>query len=661
MITLLNKPIYIGKLKIKNKYVMPPMNTNFSDENGSVTAQMADYYVRRAKGGVGLIIVEAASIVPDIINHGVQPLLHEEKYIPAWANLVEKIKRYGAKVSIEIAHYGSEGMIGPKVSASDVSSISKNVKPLTIAQIDEIVEQFAEAVKNAKKAGFDTVTIHAAHGYLLAQFLSPLYNKREDEYGGALENRMRILLRIIDKCKAVVGESFPIMVRYSADEFIEGGRGIKESVSIAKMLEAAGVAALDISAGVPSSYGFCMPPNGMPGLYGFLVPYAKKIKRAVGIPVICVSGIRTPEQAEQIIKNEYADMVALGRTLIADPDFCNKAIGGNEESIRECLSCQYCLETLNSGRSLRCTVNAQAGREYEFKDITKAIKTKKVAVIGAGPAGMEAARVAALRGHVVTLYEKSAKLGGTMNAAAVPPNKEKIGALVEWYKKQLKDLGVYIKLNNEFDSLSAKKLKIDTLIMACGAQYAKFVKGCEKKNVMTATQALMNPEKVGNKIMIIGGGVSGCETAEYFMDDCTQIDILGVKDMTGTINYTAKAKKTQKRRDITIIEMMDDICMDMEPTSRPLMKIRLKESGVNIYTKTKAVCINDESVSVVDLNSGEESVIETDSVILSSGLVPKQIARYDEGCCETYLIGDCNHPGRISDAVYSGYYTAREI
>ena len=656
--TLLSNPIKIGRLKIKNRYVMPPMNTNFSNENGSITEQMTEYYVRRAQGGVGLIIVEAASVVSDIINHGVQPLLHDEKYIPAWANMVEKIKRYGAKVSVEIAHYGSEGAIGPKVSASDVSSISNDVRPLTIDEIDVIVDQFVATVMNAKTAGFDAVTLHAAHGYGLAQFLSPLYNKRTDEYGGSLENRMRILLRIIEKCRAKVGKNYPIMVRFSVDEFIAGGRELEESIEIAKMLEKAGVDAIDVSAGVPSTYVFGIPPYSMPGRYGFLVSQTKEIKRAVNVPVICVSGIRTPQQAEEIISNGDADMIALGRTLIADPDFCNKAFNGQDEDIRQCLSCQYCLDTLNSGRSLRCTVNPEAGREYEFDVIEKAHIKKKVAVVGAGPAGMEAARVAALRGHEVTLYDNKARLGGTLTAASVPPNKEKIGQLIQWYKKQLSDLKVQVKLDTEINS---QVKKTDTLVLACGASYAKMVQGCDKKIVISATEALNNPEKVGDKIVIIGGGVSGSEVAEYFAGEQVKIDILRAKDFSGELEYKTQVNPNEPKKDITIIEMLGDICNDMDDFNRPIMKITLKENGVKIMTNTKALCINDQSVSVVNMETDEVRELEADTVVLSSGLISNKIESIDGSGCETYWIGDCNQPGKISDAIYSGYYTSRMI
>ncbi len=431
---MLTKPLQIKKLHLRNRMVMPPMNTNFSDINGAVTPQMSEYYVRRARGGTGLIVVEAASVVPDVKNHGVQPMLYDKKFVPGWHNMVERIHRFGAKASVEIVHYGSEGAIGPKVSSSNICSDSKaDVTPLSVRDIRGIQNCFIQTASNAKAAEFDAVTLHAAHGYLIAQFLSPLYNKRSDEYGGSLENRCRFLLQIVEGYKDALGPDYPIMVRISGDEYVGGGLTVKDTKQIAIWLQQAGISAIDVSGGIPLTYLFSIAPYNFPGLHGFMVKSAREIKSVVSIPVIVAGGIRDAELAEKILQEGSADLVALGRAQIADPDFCNKVVRGQYGDIRMCLSCQECLNSLDSGRSLRCAVNPEAGREWESKSIARAEKPKKVVIVGAGPAGMEAARVAALRGHSVVLMDKASQVGGTLNRrlfAALQGQTQELGELV---------------------------------------------------------------------------------------------------------------------------------------------------------------------------------------------------------------------------------------
>ena len=658
----LGTPINIGKLKVKNRMVMPPMNTSYSNENGAVSPQMTEYYVRRAKGGVGMIVVEAVAVVPQPRNHRVQPMIGDEKYIPGWAVLVEKIHRYGTKVAVEINHYGSEGEYGDRVSASDISRhLGEPVKPLGVSEIKEIVEQFAIAVNNAKLAGFDAVTLHGAHGYLIAQFLSPIYNKRTDSYGGSLDNRMRFLLEIIERSKEMAGDEYPIMVRISADEFIVNGREIEESKQIAVLLEKAGVAAIDVSAGVPAGYIYTIQPYSLPGQEGILIPYAKAIKEVVDIPVICAGGIRDPLFAEKILSDGNADMVALGRTLFADPDFCKKALNGDHENIRKCLSCQHCVTTLSKNNGVYCALNPEAGREYEFGEIVPAAKRKKVFVAGGGPAGMEAARIAALRGHDVSLFEKASELGGTLIAATIPPNKGRIRALIEWYKKQLEDLHINIQLNSILTNEILEKNKPDIVISAVGSEDSHRIPGWDNKNVLTVSDALINSEKVGQKVVIIGGGVSGCEAAEYFTNNRVELLFTKIKDLSGEILYTKKVNEESKTKDITILEMIDGICTDMDEHNRMIMLPTLNENGVKIYTSRMVKEISDNKVVVTNMQTCKEEIYQADTVLLACGLVPRQLDCMIPKTVEKYDIGDCSKPGKIVNAIYQAYHTAREI
>lgn len=654
----MHTPIRIGGMQIKNRFVMPPMNTNYSSETGCLTPQMEQYYLRRARGGVGLMVLEAVSVCPESKNHGVQPMLYDEKFVPAWSNLIERIQSFGTKVSIEIAHFGSEATLAPRVSASERTRFpGVAVKSLSIEEIQAVQAQFVRTIANAKMAGADAVTLHGAHGYLIAEFLSPLYNQRSDVYGGSLENRMRFLLELIAAAKKEVGARYPIMVRYSVDEFAVGGRTVDESVEIAKYLERAGVAAVDLSAGIPNSYIFTNPPNGLGDTSCLLVEKAAQVKRAVSIPVICANTIRYPGEIDRILGEGKADMVALGRPLLADPDFPKKALAGKGEDIRPCLSCQHCFRTLDSGRSLRCAVNPETGREYMYGEITPK-KPLRIAVLGGGPAGCEAARVAALQGHGVTLYERSATLGGSLNAAAIPPNKEKIAKLVAWYARQLDQLGVTVCLNTE-----AKREELqafDRVIAATGASYARFIEGSTGENVLTAVQALNEPERVGKKIVIIGGGATGCETAEFFAGEHISLRFTGVDGIDGALLYETQVDETKPvRHSITVVELMGGYAEDMDDFNRAVMHAALPEKGVHILTGTRIKCIRADGAVAISPD-GSECFLPADTVILAAGLsanVPQEALHEKPLLC----VGDSAKPGRIGDATYSAYAAMREL
>ena len=413
------------------------MNTNLTSEEGYVTPELEEYYVRRAEGGVDMVVLEAATIDANSRNHPGQPVLFDRKHVAGWAHLTERLNRYDVRVSVELVHYGSEASIPPRESPSATSKYTDDPgEVLSVERIHAIQEQFAYSAKPAKQCGMDAITLRGCHGYLIAELLSPAFNKRTDEYGGNLENRCRFLTETIALCRAEVGPFFPILVRFSADEFLKDGLDMEQAVEIAKLLEANGVDAIDISAGQPSAYLMTTPPNCLAQGRGLLVPYSAAIRKAVKVPVFTAIGIRDPEEIESILENGCADMVVLGRSQLADPDYVRKVAEGRPEQIRHCMSCEFCLDTLDDDRRICCAVNPETGREREFHGIPRAETKKKVVLIG----GMEAARVAALRGHDVTLFERRAELGGTRNAAKIPPHKEMIGRLVEWYKLQLREL-----------------------------------------------------------------------------------------------------------------------------------------------------------------------------------------------------------------------------
>lgn len=652
----MSTPIRIGTMLLKNRFVMPPMNTNYSDSNGCLTPQMERYYIRRAQGGVGFMVLEAVSVSPDTRNHGVQPMLWDEKFVPAWSNLIETIQSYGTKVSIEIAHFGSEATLPPRMSSSDVSRFpNAGVEVMSLERIREVQRAFVHTIANARMAGADAVTLHGAHGYLIAEFLSPLYNHRTDAYGGSLENRARFVTEIIEAVHREIDPRYPVIVRYSVDEYVTGGRTVEESAALAKLLEAAGAAAVDLSAGVPNTYTFTNPPNGLGDTACMLIDKAAQVKKAVKVPVICANTIRYPDEIKAILAAGKVDLVALARPLLADPDFPKKAMAGQDADIRPCLSCQHCFRTLDSGRSLRCAVNPETGREYLFGPIQKQTPLK-VLVLGGGAAGMEAARVAALEGHSVTLAEAGPTLGGSLVAASIPPNKGKIGKLVEWYCRQLENLGVTVLFDTPASDELVRKLAPDRVLLACGAQYMRRIPGSEGQNVLTAVEALTQPERVGKNVVIIGGGASGCESADFFAGERIALHWLGKEGVAGPLRYEKSVDETKNNgRSVTIVEMLPEIASDMDEFNKELMRVTLHEKGVTALTGTRVIEIGPNSVRVA---AGErETTLPADTVLLAAGLVPKEPALN----CRCIPIGDSSKPGRIADASFSAYSAARRL
>lgn len=660
---MLFQPIRIGSMKLKNRMVFPPMNTNYSNENGAPLELMMDYYARRAKGGAALITVESTTIDPTSRNHGAQSQLSSTASIPLWSKLVDKIHRYGAKASIELNHFGADGTVssgGQEPSSSNVTCRGPEfeVHEMSISEIHAMQKQYVDAVVNAQSAGFDAVTFHAAHGNIMPEFFSTLYNKRTDWYGGSFENRVRFAREIVEQTRAAVGPKFPLIMRISGDEYIEGGRTIEETVEVCKVMEKAGIDAFDISGGITGTYLFSISPYNLPGLKGFMMPSAKAVKEAVSVPVIGAGGVRDPEYAEELLQDGYADLISLGRSFIADPDFGIKAMEKRSEDIRPCLTCGNCLAEICKDRILTCTVNPEVGREDDFKEIKKAETSKKVLVVGGGASGLEAARVSALRGHQVTLIEKNSELGGSMAAAGIPPHKEKIAELVRWYEKTITDLGVEIKKNCPYQKEMSDQY--DVVFTAVGADYMRVIPGSKGKSVMTAVEALNAPEKVGEKVVIIGGGATGCETAEFFGAQEYEIYLNRMKNFSGDLDMTVTRNPDFHNKDVTIVEMMPELGAEMEEFSRKVLLETLKANGVKTMVNTKVWNIEDNVVRVVDKNRGDVIELQADTVILAGGLRSNEIETSSKNG-KVYMIGDANEPGRIINALFRAYCVAREI
>jgi len=510
-------------------------------------------------------------------------------------------------------------------------------RALTTEEIEGLIGKYVLGAIITRAAGFDAVEIQGGHGYLITQFMSPYSNKRTDEYGGDFEGRMKFPLRIVEGVRAAVGPDFPIIFRLSADEYIEGGLTLEDNKLIAQRLESAGVDALSVVASIyesPPWYTRIYPTMGMP--MGCNVPLAQEIKKVVDIPIIVAGKLGDPVLAEEVLRDGKADLIAMGRPLLADPEIPKKAAEGRLDDICPCLYCnEACAGNLSRMWHIGCQVNAALGREREYV-IKPAEKIKRVLIIGGGPGGMEAARVAALRGHDVTLFEKEEKLGGQLIPASIPQFKQPIKDQIEYLKNQIKKLGVNIELGREATPGLVRELKPDAVILATGANpLIPDIPGVGLEKVATASDILLGKRDAGEKVVIIGGGEVGSELAWFL---------------------------AEKGKRVTIVEMLYGVAMDMNLFSRFYLLNRLDELGVEILIGATAKEITGEGVVAVDMG-GDRRVIEADTVILAVGFRSNSelAERLSGEVPELYTIGDCVKPGKILGAIHGGARVARQI
>jgi len=637
------EPIPIGPMKVKNRFVMSPMVTNYADSDGAVNERFRAYHQTRAKGGVGLITVEATYVHPGGKGFQNQLGIYKDELIPGLKSLTEAVHGCGAKIAVQLYHAGRQTtskVTGMSVVApSPIPCPVKQEMPreLSLDEITELVEAFGQAARRAKEAGFDAVEIHGAHGYLLNQFLSPYSNKRTDEYGGAFENRMRFPLEVVQKVREEVGEDLAVVYRMSAEEYVPGGLTLEDTRVFARKLVEAGIDALHISGGVYESSAMIIQPAAIP--QGCFVENAAAIKEAINgeVPVIVVGRIKDPVMAEQILREGKADLVAMGRALLADPELPKKVSEGKVEEIRKCIGCnQGCIDRLFQDLDITCLANALTGYETEFDIETPAEKKKKVLVIGGGPGGLEAARVAALRGHEVVIYEKQAKLGGQMRIAAVPPHKEEINDLTDFLINQVKKSDIVIEMGREADERKVQEIRPDAVIVATGSKpIIPEIPGIDQEKVVTAHEVLMGLVSVGEKVVIIGGGLVGCETAEFLADQGKQV---------------------------TVVEMLDDIAIDVGSLNRALLLDRMAEKKIAVLTKSKVREITADGL-VIEKEEGTEEITGIDTVVVAVGSRPRNnLLKSLEGQdIPVYAIGDCVKPRKIIEAIHEGFRRAYSL
>ena len=676
------EPIKIGNIEIKNRLAMSAMDLGFTSD-GFINKRFIDFYVERARGGVGIIVV--GGCYPEMNGKVWKSIigLDKDEFIPGLKKLTDTIHKYDVKVAAQLLHGGrSASSFFTKmrpVSASSLAHVNIKQAPhaLTIPEIKKVIEGFVNATVRVKKAGFDAVEIHGGMGYLINQFLTRATNRRKDRYGGSLKNRINFAKEIVIATKEKVGKKYPVIFRLSGDDFINDGLKIDESIEIAKELEKAGVDAFNVSPGWHESRTPIMLMAIPRTSYIFL---SEKIKDNVNVPVIGSVRINDLALAEEILDNGQSDMISIGRPLIADPELPKKYKKKQFDDIRRCIACnQGCFDSLLNFKSISCFYNVRVGREREYK-IKKAVKRKKVMVIGGGPGGMEAARVAALRGHEVYLYEKTDVLGGQLRYAYIPPGREEIENAVTFLENQIKKLDVKIQLRKKADLSTIKKVKPDAVIAAVGGRpIVPPIPGIKEENVVVAEEIFNNKVKIGNEVVIIGGGTIGCEIALHIAKmGAMKPDVACFLLKNNVINGNEVVELMSRgKRSITILEMKNKIGGGFGISTRWIILKQVKDAGVNSITgvkvkefkkinKPKASSnsknINDK-IRIIYEKDKKDNYILADTIVIAAGYKPNQdiIKKLDGKIDELYKIGDCVSVRTALEAIHEGFEVGLKI
>ena len=639
-------PIKIGETTVKNRIFMPPLSTNLADK-GYVTDELVEHYKARAKGGVGLFVTEVVTVEPTYCYLPGDMCIYDDSFIPGWKKLADGVHEYGAKILPQLFHPahvafplpGTPQLIAP----SNVGPYYAKAAPraVTKEELKVIIRQFGEAAKRAQIAGADGVEIHAAHAHgLLGGFLSPLYNKRTDEYGGDIDHRLRLTLEVIEEVRRVCGKNFIIDVRISGSEYTDGGLNLNDMIYVAKQLEKAGVDFLHVSGGTTIARGSSIPAPGTP--MGSHAATAAEIKKYVSIPVATVGRITEPWIAEELIANGKADICMIGRANLCDPEFANKVAAEKADDIRPCIGCLRCLNGIMFGKRVACTVNPSFELENE-DTLAPAAEKKNVLVIGSGPAGMEAAFVAAKRGHHVVLCEKDAELGGLMRIAAVPIAKQDLTRLIQYMARRLEGAGVEVRLNCAVDQAMLEgEFKGYEVIAGAGAQPIVVPAFTGFKQWMTADDVLAGRAFPGRKIVVIGGGSVGCETADYLAPL--------VNDLY------------PRNREITLLEMAPGVMASESGPGRSLLVQRMMAKGVQMICGAKVEKVDESSIWYTK-DGQQHCIADADTLVLAMGYKadPALEEMLKAAGASYHLIGDANKVGTIKDAIGAGYETAKAL
>ena len=634
------QPINIGPMTVKNRFVVPPMGNNFANTDGSMSEQSVAYYRERAKGGFGLITIEATVVHKGAKGGPRKPCLYDDSTIESFRKVVDACHAEGAKVSVQLQNAGPEGNAknagAPIEAATSIPADCGRDTPkeVTTEEVYELVKGYGLAAKRAMEAGVDAVEIHMAHGYLVSTFLSPRTNKRLDEFGGSFENRMRFSRLIIEEVKKMTEGKIAVLARINSCDEVPGGLDVHDSAAIAAYLEGCGLDAIHVSRAVHIRDEFMWAPTVTHG--GFSASQVEEIKRAVSIPVITVGRYTEPQFAELMVKEGRCDLVAFGRQSLADPHMPLKAQEERLEDMIPCIAClQGCVANMYAGNPISCLANPFLG--HEAQEIAPAEKAKKVMVIGGGVAGLCAAFIAQEKGHQVTLYESSDKLGGNMRLAAYPPGKGDITNMIRSYIVCCQKAGVTIKMNQEVTLDLIKEEKPDSVIVASGSRTLILpIEGIDNPAIIHGSDLLDGKRAAGKKVLVVGGGMVGCETAAF----------LG-----------------EQNHDVTVIEFRDTVGADVIHEHRVYLMKDFEDYGIKEITGAKVCKFYEDGVEYETADGQRHESRGYDSVILSMGF--RNYNPFGEEIKaivpDTYVIGDAIRARRALDATKEAYEVASTL
>ena len=640
------RPGRIGALEIPNRIVFAATSSELADGDGLVGDDMVAFYAERAKGGTGLVVVEATYVEQQGKRLAHNAMLHHDGCIPGMARLVEAVHAAGARIAVQLNHGGRESIpqvsgsvpLAPSPLPSGYTAVGDAVLPreLTIPEIERIVQRFADAAERAREAGYDAVEIHGAHGYLVGQFLSPACNRREDRYGHDTVGRARFGVELIQAIKDRLGADYPVIFRMNGCDHAPGGLELAEAVEIAVLLEAAGVDSISVSGGLHASRPYMIIP-GMAVGRGCYVEASAAVRDRVEVPVMTVGRINTPELAEQILERGQADYICLSRGLIADPYFAAKAHAGQADRIAPCIACNECIATVHLHKGLACTVNPMVSREFALGPLlAKPVTAKRLAVIGGGAAGMAAAITAAERGHVVHLYEKADSLGGQLKLAHQPPHREEIRRLLDYFRAEVARLAIEVSLEAQLSPDDIRALGLDALIVAIGAEPVRpSVPGADLPHVLHGWRVLAGGQTPGENCVVVGGGLVGVEVADMLAEAGRNVVLV------------ARSELLRKAVHADRVHYLD----------------RMQPLGIEVMTHTQVIEVRPGGIVLEPESRLRRSLEGVDSVIYCTGYQRREeeAERYREVGIPIHYVGDVLGSRKFFQAIEEGTLAALEV